>query len=178
MNKEVLILGTTPAGLQAASDLADFGMEVYLVEPGPFIGDPSDQEIQPFVETSRLLEILKHPRITVWTNTELLDLEKTQNGFYVDLRQSPRYIDLEKCTACGDCLEVCPITIPGTDQKAINFNGQPDCAFIAKSGVSPCSNACPAGIHVQGYIALVDHGRYREAIRIGSALATHSAIRR
>jgi len=163
MKKEVLILGTTPAGIQAASDLADFGLFVNLVESGPFAGETFGDEYQPYVKNTRLLEILKHPRIKVWTNSEISSLEKVDECFQVDLNQSPRYIDLEKCTACGDCLEVCPITIPGTDLKAIYFNGQPDCAVIVKAGVSPCSNACPAGIHVQGYVALVDQGRYREA---------------
>jgi NADPH-dependent glutamate synthase beta subunit-like oxidoreductase len=163
MKKEVLILGTTPAGIQAASDLADFGLFVNLVESGPFIGEVFRDIDQPYLINTRLLEILKHPRIKVWTNSEVLNLEKVTGGFQVDLNQSPRYIDLEKCTACGDCLEVCPITIPGTDLKAIYFGGQPDCAVIVKAGVSPCSNACPAGIHVQGYIALAGQGRYREA---------------
>ena len=163
MKKEVLILGTTPAGIQAATDLADFGLFVNLVESGPFIGEVFRDIDQPYLINTRLLEILKHPRIKVWTNSEVLNLEKVTGGFQVDLNQSPRYIDLEKCTACGDCLEVCPITIPGTDLKAIYFDGQPDCAVIVKAGVSPCSNACPAGIHVQGYVALVGQGRYREA---------------
>ncbi len=163
MKKEVLILGTTPAGIQAASDLADFGLFVNLVESGPFIGEILGDGYQPHLNNTRLLEILKHPRIKVWTNSEVLNLEKVAGGFQVDLNQSPRYIDLEKCTACGDCLEVCPITIPGTDLKAIYFGGQPDCAVIAKAGVSPCSNACRAGIHVQGYVALVGQARYREA---------------
>ncbi|MFV1950274.1 MAG: FAD-dependent oxidoreductase [Anaerolineales bacterium] len=163
MKKEVLILGTTPAGIQAASDLADFGLFVNLVESGPFIGEILGDGYQPHLNNTRLLEILKHPRIKVWTNSEVLNLEKVAGGFQVDLNQSPRYIDLEKCTACGDCLEVCPITIPGTDLKAIYFGGQPDCAVIAKAGVSPCSNVCRAGIHVQGYVALVGQARYREA---------------
>ena len=163
MNKEVLILSTTPAGIQAAFDLADFGLQVNLVEEGPFIGETIGNDNHLYLKNTRLLDLLKHPRIRVWTNSELLNLEKTAGGFQVDLHQSPRYIDLEKCTACGDCLEVCPITIPGTDRKAIYFSGQPDCAVIAKVGVSPCSNACPAGIHVQGYVALIEQGRYREA---------------
>ena len=60
-------------------------------------------------------------------------------------------------------MEVCPITVPGTDLKAIHFGGQPDCAVIEKWGISPCSDACPAGIHVQGYVALINQGYFQEA---------------
>ncbi len=166
MLKEVLILSTTPAGIQAAFDLADFGLQVHLVEAGPFIGEIAKSSDYACFDDTRLLELLKHPGIKVWTNSEVTKLEEASNGFHVELVQSPRYIDLEKCTACGDCLEVCPVSIPGSELKAIFFSGQPDCATIAKAGVSPCSYACPAGIHVQGYVALVSHGRYREAYEL------------
>jgi NADPH-dependent glutamate synthase beta subunit-like oxidoreductase/NAD-dependent dihydropyrimidine dehydrogenase PreA subunit len=164
MEKQVLVLGSTPAGIQAACELADLGLQVHLLETSPFIGE--DWDLPPYLKNSRILEILKHPRITVWTNTELVNLSRRDGGFLAEIRQNPRYVDLQKCTACGDCLEVCPVTIPGTGQKAIHFGGQPGCAVISKGGMSPCSNACPAGIHVQGYTALVGQGRYREAYQL------------
>ena len=84
----------------------------------------------------------------------------------MELRQHPRYVDLTKCTACKDCIEVCPVTVPGTDHKAIRLaeSAQPGCAVIEKLGKAPCSNTCPGGIHVQGYVALIAQGRFREAL--------------
>ena len=35
---------------------------------------------------------------------------------------------------------------------------------IDKLGKPPCSNTCPGGIHVQGYVALIAQGRFQEAI--------------
>ena len=86
--------------------------------------------------------------------------------FHVELRQHPRYVDLTKCTACKDCIEVCPVTVPGTDHKAIYLaeGAQPGCAVIDKLGKAPCSNTCPGGIHVQGYVALIAQGRFQEAL--------------
>jgi len=163
MTKEVLVIGSTPAGLQAARNLADCGLMVNLVESSPYIGEePGDQE-PVYLQNARLLEILKHPNIKTWTDTEVISINKENGEYQIQLNQNPRYIDLSKCTACGDCIEVCPVTIPGTSLKAIHFGGQPDCVVIAKNGVSPCSNACPAGIHVQGYVALIADGRYLEA---------------
>jgi NADPH-dependent glutamate synthase beta subunit-like oxidoreductase/formate hydrogenlyase subunit 6/NADH:ubiquinone oxidoreductase subunit I len=165
-DKEVIIIGSTPAALQAAQDLADCGLNVQLVESCPYLSGPDPSGLPAYLQNSKPLEILKHPRITVWTNTEVRGLNSDQKGIRLDLYQHPRFVDLNRCTACGACLEVCPVTIPGTGLKAIHFGGQPGIAVIEKGGVSPCSMACPAGIHVQGYVALAGQGRYQEAYHL------------
>ncbi len=163
MDQDILIIGSSPAGLQAAANLADLGLNVHLVEREPFLGQGGLKDLPDYLENTRLLEIIKHPRVKIWTNTELVKLTGKSGDLEAELLQHPRFVDLKKCTACGDCVDVCPIQIPGTALKAIYFGGQPDCAVIAKSGISPCSSACPAGIHVQGYVALVRESRYQEA---------------
>ncbi len=166
MKKQVLVQGSTPGALRAAENLADCGLSVHLVESGPFIGEELSPEKPFYLRNTQLLEILKNPRIETWTNAEIKDLELTGDSCRVDLKQSPRYIDLTRCTACGKCVEICPVTIPGTQLKAIHLGGQPDCAVITKEGLAPCANACPAGIHVQGYVALIADGRYQEAYQL------------
>lgn len=166
MAKEILVEGTTPGALRAAENLADCGLAVNLVADGPFIGGGETPQEPYYVRNMRLLEILKHPRLRTWTNTEIKHIEWQGDACRVDLRQSPRYIDLTRCTACGKCVETCPVTIPGTSLKAIQLGGQPDCAVITKEGLAPCSSACPAGIHVQGYVALIADGRYQEAYHL------------
>ena len=162
MKKEVLVQGSTPGALRAASVLADCGVTVHLIDSGPFLGERTSGE-EAFLQDTKLLEIIKNPRIQTWTNTEIKDVDWNGENCRVNLIQNPRYIDLDRCTACGACVEICPVTIPGTNLKAIHLGGQPDCAVITKDGLAPCSSACPAGIHVQGYIALIADGRYQEA---------------
>lgn len=162
----VAVQGSTPGALRAAENLADCGISVNLVESGPFIGEAGSAEGPSYLWNTRLLEILKNPRIKTWTNTEIEDLEWIEDKCRIDLKQSPRFIDLALCTACGKCVEICPVTLPGTTLKAIHLEGQPDCAVIIKEGLAPCSSACPAGIHVQGYVALIADGRYREAYQL------------
>ncbi len=47
-------------------------------------------------------------------NIELLTLSKVTSisgdsgDFTVTLKQSPRFVDMEKCIACGTCAEKCP----------------------------------------------------------------------
>ena len=166
MVREVAVLGSTPGALRAAENLADCGISVNLIESGPFIGEADSGEGPSYLRNTRLLEILKNPRIKTWTNTEIEDVVWIEDKCRIDLNQSPRFIDLALCTACGKCVEICPVTIPGTTLKAIHLEGQPDCAVIIKEGLAPCSSACPAGIHVQGYVALIADGRYQEAYQL------------
>ena len=168
MSKGALIIGSTVAGIQAALDLADSGIQVHLVESSPFLDNQGATTLPPHLLNARLLEVTKHTNIKVWTSTSVSRTSGNGGRFSVELRQHPRYVDLTKCTACKDCLEVCPVTVPGTDRKAIHLaeGAQPGCAFIEKLGKAPCSNTCPGGIHVQGYIALIAQGRFREALAL------------
>ncbi|MEN8172575.1 MAG: FAD-dependent oxidoreductase, partial [Chloroflexota bacterium] len=164
MSKETLVIGGSIAGLQAALDLADAGLEVHLIESTPFFENSDGVNLTPHLLHARQLEIIKHPNINIKTNACLGHVEGKANYFQVELRQHPRNIDLSKCTACGDCIEACPVTLPDSGRKAIYIDGQPGCATIDKIGKSPCAHTCPAGIHVQGYVALIAQGRFRESI--------------
>ncbi|RLC73065.1 MAG: 4Fe-4S ferredoxin, partial [Chloroflexi bacterium] len=169
--QDVLIVGSAVAGVRAALDLADAGLRVHLVEPSPFLGNrgtgcrsvPQQTGCQPVLQ----LEVVKHPRVTVWTNTTLTRLVGEGADLRVEIRRWPRYVDAQKCTACGDCEEVCPVVVPGQGHTAIHKLpgvSVPNFYVIDKQGRAPCSDACPGGIHVQGYVALIAAGRYREAL--------------
>jgi NADPH-dependent glutamate synthase beta subunit-like oxidoreductase/NAD-dependent dihydropyrimidine dehydrogenase PreA subunit len=201
--KEALVIGSSISGLQATLDLADSGISTHLIESDPFLRKNIENTIPAHMLRRRILEITRHPNVTLWTNTEInhwvsgnsrggfqmwgyracsagpipphLTLatanpgepnhyEKNGCGFKVELKQQPRYVDINSCTACGECIEVCPVTVPGSEHKVIYLDGQPGCMTIDKGGKPPCSNTCPGGIPVQGYIALIAQGRFQEAI--------------
>jgi NADPH-dependent glutamate synthase beta subunit-like oxidoreductase/coenzyme F420-reducing hydrogenase delta subunit/Pyruvate/2-oxoacid:ferredoxin oxidoreductase delta subunit len=166
VNPGILIIGASPAGLQAALDLAAVGIEVFLTEISPFIGDEPGSEFPSDMSSAHALEAAKHPRVYLLTRTALKSAEKIRDVFKVRLQMRPRYVDLDRCTSCGDCLEVCPVQVPGIDHKAIYLGDghQPQSAAIDKMGLAPCSHSCPAGIHVQGYVALIAQGRFQEAL--------------
>ena len=139
MSKGALIIGSTLAGIQAALDLADSGILVHLVESSPFLGADGATTIPQHLKNARLLELTKHTNVQVWTSTSVSRASANAGRFHVELRQHPRYVDLTKCTACQDCIEVCPVTAPGTDHKAIHLaeGAQPGCAVIEKLGKAP-----------------------------------------
>ena len=113
MKKEALIIGGNAAGLQATLDLADLGVKVHLIESTPFLGENGKDVVPDQPLNARLLEVLRHPQVKVWTNSHINRCDGAAGNFRVELRRHPRYVDLEKCTACGECIEVCPVTVPG-----------------------------------------------------------------
>lgn len=166
MTEGTLIVGGSPSGLQAALDLADAGTEVHLVETSPFLGKNSSSALPPHLVNTRMLELARHPNVRIWTNTRVNHPADENGSLCVELQQHPRFVDLSRCTGCGDCIEACPVTVTGTDRKAVWLadGQQPGCAVIDRDGRPPCSCACPGGIHVQGYVALVAQERFQEAL--------------
>ena len=167
MAKCALIIGSGAAGLQAALDLADAGIQVHLVEASPFLGRAGSADVPQHIWNARLLEIIKHPNIHTWTNTTLEHTagEGKDGSSHVTLHIQPRYVDISLCTACGECTAVCPIELGDISEthKAIYLDGQPGCMTIDKQGIAPCREACPVGQRAQGYIALIRQQRYADA---------------
>jgi NADPH-dependent glutamate synthase beta subunit-like oxidoreductase/NAD-dependent dihydropyrimidine dehydrogenase PreA subunit len=164
--RAVLIVGGSIAGLQAALDLANSGLEVYLVEKSPFLGDGAGTSQH--LLASKFLEAVKHPNIQVLTQAEVIQLQGERGDFQVEVQQHPRYVDLAKCTACGECVPVCPVAVRPDGEKAIYKpdDAVPSVFTIEKRGIAPCKAACPAGIHVQGYVALIAQGKFAEALAL------------
>jgi heterodisulfide reductase subunit A len=50
----------------------------------------------------------RHPLIEVISNAEVVDCKGEPGDFTVRVRKNPRYVDEEKCVACGLCVDHCP----------------------------------------------------------------------
>ncbi len=105
----------------------------------------------------------------------MLDIAGEAGNFRVKLLQHPRYIDVDKCTGCGECAEACPVQLEDpyneslSNRKAVfklYAQAIPGTYCIQKADKAPCRQACPCGINVQAYVQLIKVGKYQEALNI------------
>lgn len=100
-------------------------------------------------------------------------------------------VDKEKCVACGQCVENCPMNAMKLGQKLCssgpvtenitttytprnnawteedwNVDYRTNREEVVDTGTAPCKSNCPAHIAVQGYIKLAAVGKYREALEL------------
>lgn len=175
-----MVVGAGIGGMQAALDLANAGFHVTLLEETSAIGGRMAQLDKTFPTNDcsmctispKLIEVDKHLNIDILTNTHVIGLEGEKGNFQVKVRKEPRFIDLDKCNACGDCITACPIDVPSEfdeglgQRKAIHKRypqAIPGAMAISKVERPPCVMTCPAHVNCQGYVALVGDGRFAEA---------------
>jgi NADH:ubiquinone oxidoreductase subunit E/NAD-dependent dihydropyrimidine dehydrogenase PreA subunit len=112
-----LVVGGGIGGMQAALDLAESGIKVYLVESQPSIGGVMAQLDKTFPTNDcamctmapRLVEVGRHKDIKVISLADVESIEGTAGHFNVKIRKRPRFVNEEKCTGCGICIENCPV---------------------------------------------------------------------
>jgi len=112
-----LVVGGGIGGMQAALDLAESGIKVYLVDSKPSIGGVMAQLDKTFPTNDcamctmapRLVEVGRHKDIEVISLADIESIEGTAGHFKVKIRKRPRFVDEEKCTGCGICTENCPV---------------------------------------------------------------------
>ena len=68
-----------------------------------------------------MVEAGRSPNIEILTLTEVLSVEGEPGNFRVKIRVNPRYIDPDKCTACGDCMKYCPRLAIDTYNENLTF---------------------------------------------------------
>ncbi|TYO97731.1 putative selenate reductase YgfK subunit [Desulfallas thermosapovorans DSM 6562] len=175
-----MVVGAGISGIQASLDLAESGYYVYLVEQSPAIGGTMPRLDKTFptndcsmcILSPKLVECGRHLNIEKYMLTDIVDVQGEPGNYKVKLRKKARYIDLDKCTGCGECASACPVEMPSEfdadlgRRKAIYKmypQAMPAGFSIEKRGVSPCKAACPAGVNAQGYVQLIKEGKFIES---------------
>jgi heterodisulfide reductase subunit A len=116
LTRRVLVIGAGVAGIQASLDIADAGYEVVLVEREPSVGGKMAGLSETFptldcsqcILTPRMVEVGQHPNIKLHTYSEVESVDGFVGNFKVKIRKKPRYVDIDKCTGCGECWNKCP----------------------------------------------------------------------
>jgi len=120
MSEAILIIGGGIAGINAALNIADYGCKVYLIDDTASIGGMMARLDKTFptndcsicIESPLMYEVDNHPKIEILTNTEVRRVNKSNGTFTVRLLKKAKFIDEEKCTGCGACMEACPVSVP------------------------------------------------------------------
>ena len=116
---DVLVIGGGIAGQEAALNLASQDFKVILVEKDFSIGGKMIHLSKVFptldcaacITTPKVSETARHPNITIFTNSEITNIEKLGKGkFTATLVQKPRYVTTD-CTGCQICEEKCPVVV-------------------------------------------------------------------
>ena len=116
VHPDTLVVGGGIAGIQAALKIADSGHKVYLVEREPSIGGHMAQLDKTFptldcsacILTPKMSSAGSHPYIELLTYSEVEEVSGYIGNFKVKIRKKARYVDEDKCTGCGICVEKCP----------------------------------------------------------------------
>ncbi|MBO8169809.1 MAG: FAD-dependent oxidoreductase [Thermoanaerobacteraceae bacterium] len=179
----VLVLGSGIAGMQSALDLADSGYLVQMVTDSPSVGGKMTQLDKTFPTNEcamcllgpKMTDTLSHPNIDLYTCSTITEVSGEAGNFKVKIKKQPRYIDIDECTACGDCEQACPVEVSnqfneGMDTRKAVYKlfpqAVPNKYLIEKRGTPPCRSTCPAGTNAQGYVALISQGKFKEALQV------------
>jgi heterodisulfide reductase subunit A len=131
VNKNTLIVGAGIAGIQAALEIANAGHHIYLVEREPTIGGRMGQFDKTFptldcaacILTPKMVSVGHRKDITLLTYSEVESVSGYIGNFKVRVRKKARFVDVDKCTGCGQCWSNCPATrIPSG--RAIKVGGR------------------------------------------------------
>lgn len=161
--KAVLVIGGGMAGIRAALDLAESRSRVVLIDKSYSIGGLMTRLDRTFPTNNcdlctispHLSQTGRQLRIDLKPMTRVERVEGEQGDFRVTIKTMPRYIDVEKCTACGACAEKFPQWVrftPGLDPRAPTCMRYPQAtphAFSVDAQKAPdfaaLQQACPAG---------------------------------
>ena len=130
---DVLVVGAGIAGMQAALEVADSGHHVYLVERAPTVGGRMLQLDKTFptldcaacIGTPKMSQVGSNPNIELMTYSEIVGISGHAGNFKVKIRKRTRYIDVAKCTGCGECYRNCPVqNVPQVERRGQNAAGE------------------------------------------------------
>ncbi len=166
----VMVVGGGIAGTQAALDLAGSGFFVYVVESSPTIGGAMAQLDKTFptndcsmcILSPKLVECGRHLNIRLLTMSDVEKVEGEAGNFIVTVRERARYVDADKCVACGICAEKCPKKVKDSFNEGLGLRkaayvkypqavplkyviDKDNCIFFKNGKCRACEKFCPTG---------------------------------
>lgn len=159
--KNALVIGGGVAGIEVATQLAQNGIDVHLIEKTPFLGGVVAQldrlypEGTPYSHTlmPQIAQMLEHKNINCYFNTEAKDVKGHIGEYNISLTMCSRGVI--ECSNCGKCVDVCPVDVDdaGKKRKAIYYvPTYPDKYAIDWDTCTKCGECvkvCPGKINLE-----------------------------
>ncbi len=161
---KVLVIGGGISGITVAIEASEAGCEVVLVEKQPYLGGRVAQMNQYFPKLCppscgleiNFRRIRTSPRIRCLTLSEVEKITGTSGRYRATIRRRPRLVN-NRCTACGACVEACPVQRPddfnygmsSTKAVYLPFDAAYPLQYVIDPSVCPgaqcgkCLPACP-----------------------------------
>jgi quinone-modifying oxidoreductase subunit QmoA len=115
----ILVVGGGISGMTSAIETAEVGYDVVLIDQGPYLGGRVSRMNRYFPKLCapdcgleiNFRRIKMNPRIRVITQAEVASVSGSEGNYDVEVTVAPRMVN-DNCTACGKCVEACPIERP------------------------------------------------------------------
>jgi len=164
--RAAVVAGGGLAGLTAALELAEAGINVTLIEKESFIGGNVARLNKVFPRmcdsncglTYLYSRIKDTGRARLMTLSEIVSLRGKAGRYEAGVVTRPRYIKEGICNGCGQCVKACPVEVPDRfncglgSHRAVQAPYPMDLAGAylinreyCPEGCEACSRACPAG---------------------------------
>jgi heterodisulfide reductase subunit A len=157
-DKTVAVIGSGVAGLSAALGLAKFDISVDIIEKADFAGGHAIRfackatsecvKCGACLVDEKLGQAVRDSKIRIRTGSRIEKISKTKKRYSIHLNQNPAFINTQKCSVCGVCLQQCPQE--GAIVRGVSGNQRPffaidekECLYLTEQSCSRCHEACP-----------------------------------
>jgi quinone-modifying oxidoreductase, subunit QmoA len=129
VNGSVLVVGGGISGMSVAIEAAEAGLDAHIVEANPTLGGRVSQLTKYFPKLCppvcgleinyRRLRV--NDKVHIHTLSRVTKVEGKPGDFRVTVEHRPRFVT-ERCTACNECVDVCPVDRDNTHDLGLSTN--------------------------------------------------------
>ncbi len=125
----VLVVGGGMAGITAAIEAQEAGYDVFLVEKEAYIGGRVagfhryfPKLCPPYCGLEINFRRIRtgYRYLKLFTQAEIENVSGQAGSFDVSVKLNPRFVHLDRCTACAQCEPACPVDIPNKFNYGMN----------------------------------------------------------
>ncbi|UCD35558.1 MAG: CoB--CoM heterodisulfide reductase iron-sulfur subunit A family protein [Nitrospiraceae bacterium] len=123
----IVVIGGGISGLTTATEAAEAGYTVTVLEKDPFLGGRVGRMNKYFPKLCppvcgleiNYRRVKFNPRISYYTMADVEKISGNAGNYEVSVKLRPRHVN-DKCTGCNACTEACPVEVPNEYNAGLN----------------------------------------------------------